>query len=175
MFKTYCFVWFFFSSPLPDEFGTIDRNTDVWGNRHFRKYRVSGNTYGFESYDVRQFPPSLLCPSACFSGDPLLRGHHTLSSRWSGVNSCLSSHVTVFDRSLRQICSAVTGSKKPTRGNNNIRSDVTEPRCFRHEHHVTLMGVDVAGGSEKNPIAPFYHWILETRNLRRFLVSGMQW
>ncbi len=29
--------------------------------------------------------------------------------------------------------------------------------------------------SEKNPIAPFYHWIPETRNLRRFLVSGIQW
>jgi hypothetical protein len=29
--------------------------------------------------------------------------------------------------------------------------------------------------SEKIPIAPFYHWIPETRNLRRFLVSGIQW
>jgi hypothetical protein len=25
------------------------------------------------------------------------------------------------------------------------------------------------------PIAPFYHWIPETRNLRRFLVYGIQW
>ncbi len=29
--------------------------------------------------------------------------------------------------------------------------------------------------SEKIPVAPFYHWIPETRNLRRFLVSGIQW
>jgi hypothetical protein len=29
--------------------------------------------------------------------------------------------------------------------------------------------------SEKIPIAPFYHWVPETRNLSRFLVSGTQW
>jgi hypothetical protein len=29
--------------------------------------------------------------------------------------------------------------------------------------------------SEKIPIAPFYQWIPETRNLSRFLVSGIQW
>ncbi len=33
----------------------------------------------------------------------------------------------------------------------------------------TRVGLDL--WSEKNPIAPFYHWIPETRNLRRFLVQ----
>jgi len=72
--------------------------------------------------------PALYFRSCLEQSHGFLRGHRTLSSRWSGVNSGLSSHVTVFDRYVLLIFSAVNGFEKPTRGNKNIRSDVAEPR-----------------------------------------------
>ncbi len=47
--------------------------------------------------------------------------------------------------------------------------------CWLDSTTPSMTSATLITWSEKIPVAPFYHWIPETRNLRRFLVSGIQW